>query len=246
MESNLQNKLQQFSAAPPEAAWQKIVDALDKEETFPQRLYQYEEQPPFSAWTEIEKEMERNQEAPAKVVPFTTRFKTVIRYAAVACFIAVVLVTVTLIVKRTEAGALQQESRTTIPTKETAVATDNTTAQQPSLSQVIKDEESSQAIATAKNDKSLKSSDNSAAAFNKNNRTPVITASILPTSKNYVTFSDGDGNVRKVSKKMASFVKCADGDAACKQRLQKLRQKMASAVITTDFTGVLDLLRQLQ
>jgi hypothetical protein len=103
MNSNLQNKLQQFSAAPPDGVWDKIADALD-EGSFSQRLYQYEERPPAAAWQEVEKSLETA--VPPNVVPFTTRFRRPLRYAAAACLLAVILVTITLTVRRTEAGAI--------------------------------------------------------------------------------------------------------------------------------------------
>ncbi len=45
---------------------------------------------------------------------------------------------------------------------------------------------------------------------------------------------------------MADFVNCKDEDTGCKQRLKELRQRMAAKAMTTDFTGVLEMLRQLQ
>src|SRR5689334_9566434 len=73
MESNLQNKLQEFSATPPEGVWHKIADALDAQEPFAQRLQQYEEHPPVAVWSEIEKVLD--EAVPAKVVPFGVRFR---------------------------------------------------------------------------------------------------------------------------------------------------------------------------
>lgn len=242
MDSNLQNKLQQFSPTPPEGVWNKIAAALDEEGTYAERLFQYEEVPPLSAWTAIEKNLE--EPATVKVVPFTKRFSTPLRYAAVACFIAVILITITLTVKRTEAGAIQANSNTTVPT-EKPVATSTPAPVTGEDTKQVKNRRSEQATASS-NTKAIKPARTTTASAIAERKTTLPAKAAYPASKTYVTFSDGDGKLRKVSKKMAGFIQCSNDDAACKQRLQRLRQKMAASVITTDFTGVLEMLRQLQ
>jgi hypothetical protein len=243
MDSSLQQKLQQFSATPPEGAWNKIVDALDVESDYVSRLSQYEAEPPAHIWETVEANLQQ-EAAPAKVIPFSTRFRRPMRYAAVACFITVILMMVTLTVKRTEAGAIDAGSETTVPTtKQTA------SNKLPNS----KSNTSSRAVATAEQQKSSntqtppqpKREDNGVVA----SKNEPITRSIKPiysSVNEYVMFSDGDGKLRKVSKKLLNFVTCKDNDLECKKRLQQLRQKMAASVITTDFTGLVESLRQLQ
>ena len=55
MNSDLQNRLYDFEADPPKEVWNKITDALDTEQTYPQRLYEYEQQPRSQVWDQIEK-----------------------------------------------------------------------------------------------------------------------------------------------------------------------------------------------
>src|SRR4051812_9969578 len=105
MNSDLQNKLSHFEAEPPEGVWNKIADALDEESTFSQRLFAYEEQPPLQVWNDIETALDET--VPTKVIPFTTRFKTPLRYIAAASVIAVILVITTLSINKTGAGSLQ-------------------------------------------------------------------------------------------------------------------------------------------
>ncbi|HET7898235.1 MAG TPA: hypothetical protein VFL47_11205, partial [Flavisolibacter sp.] len=118
MNSNLQNKLQQFRAAPPEGVWDKIADALDNGSDFAERLYQYEEQPPAAAWPPIEASLD--EQVTAKVVPLTKRIKRPMRYAAVASLLAVLLVTITLTVRRTRAGDLEAEAHSVTTAKKVA------------------------------------------------------------------------------------------------------------------------------
>lgn len=227
MDSHLQNKLQQFSAEPPEMVWEKIADALDANQNFSFRLHQYKEDPPVTTWNKIEKALPRV--TPAKVASFTTRFRKTLRYAAAACFLAAVLVTITLTIKRTEAGAIEAGSNTTVPTNNTAVQKDRAT---------INDE---------KKMSDSKASDHSiASAANDTGSNASIQSAVYSSFNEYVVFKDGDGKRRRVSKKLASLVRCGDSDVACQQRLQQLRQRMAAKAMTTDFTGILEMLRQLQ
>ena len=235
MESNLQNKLQQFTENPPERVWQKISNDLDSPETFSQRLYQYEEQPPLPAWDAIESALERKEESPATVVSLTDRFRKRMRYAAVACFLGVILVAVTLTVRRTEAGSVGFGRNKTVAANQTdRPGTAVAQSTDPQTNKATRYPE------TNSTKKQKATSLTAARGETAPNRPAVI------TSGAYVTFSDVDGSIRKVSKKMAGFINCGETDLACKQRLQKLRQKMASTAITSDFTGVLDMLRQLQ
>jgi hypothetical protein len=247
MDRHLQDKLQQFSAMPPEGVWQKIADALDAGENIAQRLYQYEEAPPAAAWQKIERGL--NETVPVKVVPFATRFRKPLRYAAVAGFLAVVMVTITLTVKRTEAGALDPEKNITVQT--------NSSPALPPLSgePVPSANPAGEAISTNPKDQNTAPQNQqdvtTARKENKASNTvirnqPNKAGPVYSSLNKYVFFSDGDGRLRKVSKKLADFVNCKEDDLKCQQRLKELRQRMAASAMTTDFTGVIELLRQLQ
>lgn len=248
MNSDLQQKLQRFSATPPDGVWNKIADALDEDGGFAQRLYDYEEQPPTVTWNQLEKQLAETP-AEAPVVPITKRFRMPMRYIAVACFFAVLLVAITLTMERTEAGALEAGSSTTVPPAaepETAGAVnpgDQPEATgQPELSP--QDPNTNDPSAALPVERNLSKNGRSIASANGD----LINANEAKTTslREYVTYSDGDGNVLKVSKKMAGLLQCKDNDLLCKKRLRDLQQKMAASAMTTDFTGVLDMLRKLQ
>lgn len=245
MDSNLQNKLQQFSAPPPDGVWDKIAGALE-EETFSQRLYQYEENPPVAAWRGIEKELAGAAHSPARVVPFTTRFRKPLRYAAVACIMAVILVTITLTVRRTEAGAIDAASNTTVPESNTVVTTNSRSAEGTAAMPQQPDRKTTTLQA---NDPASKDNETlgASAANGSSNRQQAFRPDTRYASLNeYVFFRDDDGKTRKIAKKLAAYINCKANDSNCQQRLQELRQKMAANAMTTDFTGILDMLRQLQ
>ena len=116
MERQLQDKLQAYSAPPPVQAWQKIADALDEEKNFSKRLYGFEAEPPAAAWQKIEKALEKTE--PAPVVPFVTRFHKSLRYAAAASIIALVVLAITMMVNRPQAGAPETASNAAVQTKQ--------------------------------------------------------------------------------------------------------------------------------
>jgi hypothetical protein len=244
MDRPLQQKLQQFSATPPEGAWNKIADALDVEGDYVSRLAQFEAEPPAHIWETVEANLQQ-EATPAKVIPFSTRFRRPMRYAAVACFIAVVLMTVTLTVKRTEAGAIEANSETTVPTKKQTLSNTIPEPKSNAASPVIvktkeKESDNKQPYPQTEKGKSAP-----VAQAIKNETTTRFTKPVYSSLNKYVVFNDGDGKLRKVSKKLVGFINCQDNDLKCKQRLQQLRQKMAASVMTTDFTGLLETLRQL-
>jgi hypothetical protein len=242
MNSDLQNKLQQFSAEPPAGAWDKIASALDTEESFAPRLYAYEEAPPAANWQKIEQALAQPT-ATAKVVPLHRRLSRPMRYIAVASILAIILVTITLTTERTEAGSPEADGRTAVPAANIPVtAGTNTPGNGNKAGQPI----SNNAAATEDhNQKSLAGPQAQRPASAAGKR-QFSTSPINALQSEYVTYSDGNGKVMKVSRKMETYINCKDSDWQCKQRLQELRQIMAAKAMTTDFTGILEMLQQLQ
>lgn len=242
MNSDLQNKLQQFSADPPAGAWNKIASALEADESFAPRLYAYEEEPPLANWQKIEQALAAHPEK-TKHIPWHQRISRPVRYVAAAGILAIVLVAITLTTERTEAGALQAEGTAVAPATNLPV----TTGTHPSGNK-NKAGQPLNANATTPGGHSNKSPGRpqaqqpTPAAGNGN----FSTAPVHALHNDYVTYSDGNGKVMKVSRKMETYINCRDGDQPCKQRLQELRKKMAAKAMTTDFTGILEMLQQLQ
>lgn len=239
MNSNLQNKLQQFQADPPQGVWDKIADALDNSGAFAERLHQYEEQPPAASWTQIEAGLSEQPE-PAKVIPLNNRLKKPLRYVAVAAGIAVVLITATLTFRRTKAGDLDTASHTTAPAKKGFSTSDDPQ----------KNTYAVQTGTTTPKEEIQPAGDgvNGSPATQNRETTPATSGSrtAVASTARYLIYNDDDGNRVKVSKKLAEFVNCKDGDAECQQHLRELRQKLAAKATTTDFTGILEMLHQLQ
>lgn len=246
MNSDLQNKLQQFSAEPPAGTWDKIASALDAEESFAPRLYAYEETPPAVNWQKIEKALaEQTTDVPekAKVVPLNRRLSKPMRYIAAASIIAIILVTITLTTERTEAGALETDGTTAVPAATLPVTAGTPPSGNRDNSRQDFNSNGSDTEPNGQNSlaRSQTQRPNSLAG-----KRDFSTAPINALQSHYVTYSDGNGKVMRVSRKMETYINCDDSDRQCKQRLKELRQKMAAKAMTTDFTGILEMLRQLQ
>jgi hypothetical protein len=256
MNSDLQHKLQRFETDPPLEVWNKIADALDETGTFPQRLFSYEELPPSQAWNKIEASLDQKEKF-FKVIPFT-RFKKPLRYAAVAASIlAIVLLVATLDTKKTGAGAV-------IGGTEPVVTTNQSSILPLEKSSTVPDNKSNPPATSFSGDVVNKTT---RAAFKKTLaaiRPQNIISSFSITQRfipgkikkealvdnssisNYMVYSDGEGTAMKLPKKLFSFVNCKDGDESCKERIHQLQQKLANKATTTDFGGMLEILRQLQ
>lgn len=257
MNSDLQNKLSSFEATPPREVWDKIVEALDNENAFAQRLYNYQAIPKTNIWEKIESSME--EVVPAKVVPFTIRYRKPIRYIAAASILAVILVSAALLMKRTEAGSLETAGEKTVPARDVSI-------QNPAVTSTIN---LNTQVETAANLSANNQLDIYQAAIRKKRflnfirpqnifKAIVLSENFVPEGveqnelfsfsklNDYMVYSDGDGNAMKVPKKLFSLVNCADGDGTCRERILRMQQKLSSASIAADFTGVLEMLRQLQ
>jgi hypothetical protein len=255
MDNGLQNKLTRFEKTPPAGVWNKIAEALDSDENFENRLYNYSQAPPLTAWDTIEKNLTANTNV-TQVIPFGTRFKKPIRYIAAASIIALLAVSTTLLLRRTEAGALQPASIATVPVSTQVVAPqekqfktfqDRTTSATVSpiketaikkitfkrkLLNFLQPQELSTNVAVAGN--FVPGKVKKEALFN--NR----------SLDNYMVFSDGNGMAMRMPKKLFPLVQCQDGDASCRQRIKALQQKISSGSLATDFVAILEMLRQVQ
>ena len=256
MNNDLQHKMYHFEADPPPEVWNRINDALDAEQSFPQRLFQYEERPPSRSWEAIEAALE--EEIPSfKVVPIT-RYKKPIRYiAAAASIMAVVLLVSRFTDNKNNVGAPIGGTQTTVTTNQSSILP---TEKPPVV--IEENREEDLAVNSSTEDKnprqfqqrkmpaSIRTQASLAAfAFSENflpgkaDKEVMFDFSALDS---YMVYSDGEGNAMKLPKKLFSLVNCQDGDETCKERVQQLQQKLASSAVTTDFAGILEILRQLQ
>jgi hypothetical protein len=259
MNSDLQNKMYHFEADPPKEVWNKIADALnaDGEQTFTQRLLHYEEHPPARIWDKIEAGLEESEPA-VKVIPIT-RFKKPLRYiAAAASIIAIVFLATNLVNKDAATGSMVGGTETIAPTNQSSVIP----LDQPTIAgskEQTQHEMTDQATGEEINETAKTQRQRPPASVRPQHifRSFSFSRRFIPQSAkeetldfsdldNYMVYSDGDGNAMRVPKKLFHLVYCDDNDDSCKEHIRRLQKKMATAAISTDFGGVLEILRQLQ
>ena len=253
MSSLFQNKLLQYEVQPPQGTWDKIAASLDENipSTVSEKLYQFEESPPSAVWQKIVSQLNTVTEK-AKVVPFYTRYRKPLKYSgAIAIFIFLAVLTSLLISKKTE-SEMPAEG---LVTKQQAVKKDTVkTPGNPNdanfVTQTPEKDNSEPSIAKPKISKTKKNQSETSIALAEDllpkqvQRSSMINSSLNPD--NYMIYSDGDGNAVRLPKKLFSAFACPTDNTDCKQRLQKLREKFAESAMTTDFTGLLQILKSLQ
>lgn len=259
MSSDLQNKMYHFETDPPKEVWNKIADALDAdaEQPFPQRLFTYEEQPPAHIWTHIESSLEETEPA-IKVVPIT-RYKKPLRYvAAAASIIAVIFFVATLNNKQTGAGSVIGTETVNTTNQSSILPLDKPQPVEVPLQEQGQASDLSVAVENHELDQPLKKKSIAPIRPQSISRSFAFAERFIPRKAakenffdfseldNYMVYSDENGNAVKLPKKLYSLVHCEDGDYSCQERIKTLQRKMASSATTTDFGGILEIIRQLQ
>lgn len=256
MSSEFQNRLFQFEEEPSPKVWDNIVAALGAEEQFPQRLYNYEEEPKQNVWQNIADALTEKQ--PAKVF----EHRRLWRYSGVAAILILVVASTVLLLNKK-------------PATENSVAISNQPAKQRNsstpekINQVTPGQQT--IVATIQSNEPKHSKDKKFISFASekqnvgeiepetvvaNNVTPeCLIADVknkikhldLNTDDRFMVYCcDKNGNPIRIPKKVYDAVSCAEVDASCKQNIQCLQEKISGASLSTDFIGVLQIIKQVQ
>lgn len=252
MSSQLQNKFLHYEVPPPEGVWNKIAASLHENVslTLSEKLYQYEENPSPVAWQNIVTQLDQPGVEKTKVVPFYIRYRRPLKYSsAVAIFIFLAVLTTLLISKKTEselpAGGVVQNN---LINKDSSKTPGDSEENNSSIQK--ENNKPEQTIAKSKVSKRRQEENETSFSFIENflprqaERNEVVNSSI-DTDK-YMIYSDEDGNVVRLPKKIFSAFACPSEDMICRQKLQQLREKFAASATTPDFTGLLQILKSLQ
>lgn len=258
MSTQLQNKLLHYAPEPPEKVWEAIVNSLEESASpLSEKLYHFEATPSTEVWDKINSQLDAVRFA--KVVPFLHRYKKVVRYSTAVAVVTFLAITTTLLIgKQTQSETTSQQAQVQQPTSNSKT----------SAAPTQKDGSNGEVFLA--NIGETKINTQPSTASEKRNvlhrlRPPFQLASVevgenfvpeaaeikqtvntdLPVEK-YMVYSDADGNAMKLPKKLFDFISCVQEDVNCKQQLQQLQQKFASTALTTDFTGVLELLKNLK
>lgn len=258
MSTQLQNKLLQYAAEPPEKVWEAITTVLDESANpaFAEKLYAFEETPSSQVWNKIKSQLDTPL---GKVVPFFKRHKKLATYSAAAAILIFAALTTTLLIsKRTEPASVAG----------TPATSQNGEGKTGSNSYARGNTSGNSTLAAVSNlDKSVDQNNRAGEKKSLPNRLGARTrlgsvfiaktfipevaeekqtvSSDIPIEK-YMVYSDGNGTAMKLPKKLFDFISCVREDVLCKQEMQQLQQRFASTVLTTDFTGVLEVLKTLK
>jgi hypothetical protein len=254
MSNQLQHKLFNYEAPPPEGAWNNIAASLDENVSLilSEKLYQYEETPSSIVWQNISSQLDNSVSEQAKVVPFYIQYRRPLKYSgAVAIFIFLAVVTSLFISKKTESEVPPQGISNATTQKDTSKPLSNVSEENHPLAQLSEKNKPEYLITKSKvsiirQEEDQTSSPSSFESFlpQQAEKNEMVSSSV--SSDKYMMYSDGDGNVVRLPKKIFNAFACPTEDVMCKQKLQRLKEKFAASAMTADFTGVLQILKSLQ
>jgi len=257
MSDQIQNKLLEYAPKPPENVWDAINNALDEGFCVSRKLYQFEETPPARVWNKINNELLVSQSG--KVVPFFIKHRKIVRYSTAAAILLTIVITSTFVIGKR--------------TRPTGPHTSSNSSSQPAT---VVNLETSKTGINSKNNHTLAAAQENETSTIENLREEkktllnklrpqmklgfvVLSKKFIPKVahikqtvspdepvEKYMVYSDGDGNAMKLPKKLFDFIACVKQDIQCQQQMMQLQQKFAATGVMTDFTGVLEMLKNLK
>ena len=251
MSSELQNKMLNYQMDPPEGFWSRIIAALDDESAagLSKKLYGLEQIPAPHVWSNITNELDKEK----KTIPFYKR--TIIRYAAAAILLLGFFSIVFLLNKKADLVTL-----TDVPKKDSQQISPSPGLQN---NETIKKQPEEIAADRNRKEKHSNSTINTIAYRRKSNgfasASLVNINAFIPKKAEhkksldfttvvdrYMIYSDNEGHAMRLPKKMFDSFSCIDEEAICKLRILNLQRKIAATAITSDFTGMLELLSNIK
>jgi hypothetical protein len=253
MSSNIQNILSDYAPDAPAGVWEKIAAALENgESSFPGKLFQYEEMPSAALWDKITPALDVIEREPVKIIPFHKRYSRPLKYAAAtAAFVIFAVLSSLLISKKTrseEPVRTAIQTNTSAPKEEQSIASGQDRVKQTPAEAITDGKATDRekaAVAIIKTHQAASSMALLARVFPKIAR-PNSGLSFSSMVDKYMVYSDGEGNATRLPKKLFDLFVCPTDDILCVQRKKNLQEKIASSALTSDFTGVLEIINNLR
>jgi hypothetical protein len=249
MDNNIQNKLLDYEVPPPDGVWDKIAVGLDGHASplFAERLYDYEQRPGVSVWEKITESI--GGQLP--VIPFYRRYRRPLKYSGAAVILIILGIMSSLLISKKTVSEITKESmpvsigNQTSPGKKTWDTTD-----EASTIQTASVRQTGLTTPFKRNVRLRPDQEMSSFSLLRSFLPPTAerTAAISygePVEK-YMVYSDVDGNAVRLPKKLFDAFACPGEDIICKQRIKRLQEKIASAAMNSNFTGILEMLNNLQ
>lgn len=255
MSKDLQNRLSAYEVPPPSRVWDALADALDSGTAgqMAQRLEAYEEVPHPRNWQKIIFLLNQKT-GTVKKTHFLIRYSRPLKYSGAAAIFIVLAVLSSLLLSKKTISEVPQSTMTIQPSG-------NSTEQLP----VDPVKDTSVPAGGKELTASVSSGSGNQRKISHRSR-PIARMSafsfadpVLPRTANrpasisytipadqYMIFSDTKGNAVRLSKKLFDLYSCAENDRNCRQRIKLMQEKLAAYAVTSDFTGILEILRNLQ
>lgn len=272
MSQAFQDKLFHYEAPPPAGAWDRLASALDEgdAQTLAQRLAAFEQAPPSGSWHKIEQALE----TPVRTIqPSLYRRLGPARLAAAAVFVLAIGASIfyfsrpgTETVPLT-AGVTQAQRSSNLPapvqtapeTRSIQLTPDTQTPEQPTLpGNRPRSDNQAEAARPRPLPASVLSSALAYASAEETFDEGALIAELPRTAHHhevaqhtvppdrYLVYSKDEGHAVRLTKKVFNLIACDAEDLYCQQQLRQLQQRIAAtAPMSADFTGMMEMLRRL-
>jgi hypothetical protein len=260
MNPEILKKILQYAPEPPVKVWEGISKILDENNPgdLADKLQNFTAIPPAATWQKIEEKLNHGKTG---ILVKSQRFFTMGR--AIAAAAIVIIATASILFWNREG----ENAFVAGPSTPAAPDTNSSSAQGNSGSGTQKnitidsenpgaDHGNKQASLVrnyrpgrqpASNNKSFAHSSMMAVhSFIPNKaQEKAIAVSTFPTEK-YMVYSDDNGNAIRVPKKIFELISCVKEEIVCQEQIQQMQSRFASYVTTNDFTGLMEMLRNLK
>ncbi|HOZ97778.1 MAG TPA: hypothetical protein PLS07_03140 [Niabella sp.] len=232
-EKNLSQKLYHSEATPPNLVWDKICCELDDQQALDiieKKLKDIQVKPPASVWNSIERELNNTKHEEAHkglVVPM--HHHGWLKYAAAACFIAIISFTAYFIFDDGENSSSDIAANTQV---------DNS-----SISQITSSDNGGVHNNASNSPSSHKEKAMAAISTKLGNVYSISSEKNADLQNRYIVLMTPDGNIVRMSKKLGNMADCIAGeDNSCNEQISEWQKEMASSTSITAPDNFLDIL----
>lgn len=235
-EKNINQKLYDLEVEPPEMVWGNIANHLDDQQALDiieRKLKDIQVQPPASIWNSIERKLNNPtqvEDHKGLVVPM--HHHSWLKYAAAACFIAIISVTAYFIFNDGNGNGNMGLANNS----------SNNSAIPPTL--VINNNEGT-LDNSIKSTSSQKQQVMAAISTKLGNVYSISNEQNAELQNRYIVLMTPDGNIVRMSKKLGNMADCIAGeDNSCNEQISEWQKEMASntTIASPDnFLGILEM-----
>ena len=261
MNSETLKKILQYAPDPPQRVWEGILNSLDGNirEGLAEKMQNYQTAPPEHTWKKIEQKLG----ASVIAIKSNKKFFNFRRTAAAAAIIIIAAASI-LFWNLDEIESSEIATKTVVPEQQKTTPSNPPAASVEVEKRHLNDTRVSVALASAEQktarsrkesipnrsrlDDYVKKDQPAITSFSfipNRAQEKAIAVSALPVEK-YMVYSDDNGNAMRLPKKLFDLINCVKEELICQQKIQQMQYKLASYITTNDFSGLMEMLRNLK